>query len=104
MSFIYNILVLVAGLALRIIALFNKKIKLFVDGRKETFSKLENSISKDDKVIWFHCASLGEFEQGRPILEKLKEKHPTHKFVLTFFSPSGYEVRNKYEVTDVICY
>ena len=104
MSFIYNILVLVAGLALRIIALFNKKIKLFIDGRKETFSKLENSISKGDKVIWFHCASLGEFEQGRPILEKLKEKHPKHKFVLTFFSPSGYEVRKNYEVADVICY
>jgi 3-deoxy-D-manno-octulosonic-acid transferase len=104
MSFIYNILVLMAGLALRIIALFNKKIKLFVDGRKETFSKLEYSISRNDKVIWFHCASLGEFEQGRPILEKLKEKHPSHKFVLTFFSPSGYEVRKNYEVADVICY
>jgi len=104
MSFIYNILVLVAGLALRIIALFNKKIKLFVDGRKETFSKLENSILKNDKVIWFHCASLGEFEQGRPIFEKLKQKHPNYKFVLTFFSPSGYEVRKNYDVADVVCY
>lgn len=104
MSFLYNILVLVVGFILKLIAQFNKKIKLFVDGRKETFSKLENGISKNDKVIWFHCASLGEFEQGRPILEKLKKKHPTYKFVLTFFSPSGYEIRKDYKVADVVCY
>lgn len=104
MSFLYNILVLVVGFILKLIAPFNKKIKLFVDGRKETFSKLENGISKNDKVIWFHCASLGEFEQGRPILEKLKKKHPTYKFVLTFFSPSGYEIRKDYKVADVVCY
>ena len=104
MSFLYNILVLVVSFILKLIAPFNKKIKLFVDGRKETFSKLENVISKNDKVIWFHCASLGEFEQGRPILEKLKKKHSTHKFVLTFFSPSGYEIRKDYKVADVVCY
>lgn len=86
------------------IALFNKKIKLFVDGRKDTFGKLVAAISKSDKVIWIHCASLGEFEQGRPIIEKLKEKHQNHKIVLTFFSPSGYEVQKNYDKTAVVCY
>ncbi|WP_299522555.1 glycosyltransferase N-terminal domain-containing protein [uncultured Lutibacter sp.] len=104
MYFIYNILVLIAGFSLKIIALFNKKINLFIEGRKQTFQKLTSIISKNDNVIWFHCASLGEFEQGRPILEKLKEQYPTYKFVLTFFSPSGYEVRKNYELADVICY
>jgi len=104
MNFLYNILVLIAGFFLKIIAIFNKKIKLFVEGRRETFSKLTTVISKNDNVIWFHCASLGEFEQGRPILEKLKDENPTYKIVLTFFSPSGYEVRKNYEMADVVCY
>ena len=104
MQFLYNILIFKASLVLKIIAIFNKKIKLFVDGRKETFTKLKQHINKTDKVIWMHCASLGEFEQGRPILEKLKEKHPTKKLVLTFFSPSGYEVRKNYKEADVVCY
>lgn len=89
---------------LKVLALFNKKIKLFVDGRKETFTILKQHIKKTDTVIWMHCASLGEFEQGRPILEKLKEKHPTKKLVLSFFSPSGYEVRKNYNGADVVCY
>jgi len=75
-----------------------------MEGRKETFPKLKKTISKNDKVIWFHCASLGEFEQGRPILEKLKAEKPTHKIVLTFFSPSGYEVKKNYNLADVVCY
>ncbi|MBL4568941.1 MAG: hypothetical protein JKY69_04565 [Flavobacteriaceae bacterium] len=104
MYLLYNILVLVVGFILKLIAPFNKRIKLFTEGRKEAFQKLADGISKDNKVIWFHCASLGEFEQGRPILEKLKEQHPNHKFVLTFFSPSGYEIRKDYEFADVICY
>ncbi|WP_456377263.1 3-deoxy-D-manno-octulosonic acid transferase [Lutibacter sp.] len=104
MYFIYNILILITGFALKIIAVFTIKIKLFVEGRTTTFQKLKSVISKDDEVIWFHCASLGEFEQGRPILEKLKEENPTHKLVLTFFSPSGYEVRKNYKLADVVCY
>ena len=104
MQLLYNILVFKAALVLKVLALFNKKIKLFVDGRKETFTILKNNISPSDNVIWMHCASLGEFEQGRPILEKLKEKHPTKKLVLTFFSPSGYEVRKNYKEADVVCY
>ena len=104
MYFLYNIIVLIANFFLKIIALFHKKIKLFIEGRKQTFKKLTNVISKNDEVIWFHCASLGEFEQGRPILEKLKEQYPTYKVVLTFFSPSGYEVRKNYKMADVVCY
>ncbi|MBK5209861.1 MAG: 3-deoxy-D-manno-octulosonic acid transferase [Flavobacteriaceae bacterium] len=104
MYFLYNILILVAGFVLKIAALFNKKIKLFIDGRKHTFFKLQQAIGKTDEVIWIHCASLGEFEQGRPIIEKLKLKFPTKKVVLTFFSPSGYEVQKNYENADVVCY
>ena len=104
MYFLYNILILVAGFVLKIAALFNKKIKLFIDGRKQTFFELQQGISETDEVIWIHCASLGEFEQGRPIIEKLKLKFPTKKVVLTFFSPSGYEVRKNYEYADVVCY
>jgi len=104
MYILYNILVLSASFFLKIIAKFNKKINLFVEGRKQTFQKLTNVISKNDNVIWFHCASLGEFEQGRPILEKLKEQYPAYKIVLTFFSPSGYEVRKDYKLADVVCY
>ncbi len=104
MQFLYNILVFKAGLLLKVIAFFNKKIKLFINGRKETFAILKNNISPSNKVIWMHCASLGEFEQGRPILENLKKIHPNKKLVLTFFSPSGYEVRKNYKEVDVVCY
>lgn len=104
MYFLYNILILIAGFALKIAALFNKKIKLFIDGRKQTFFKLQHAIGETDEVIWIHCASLGEFEQGRPVIEKLKLKYPTKKVVITFFSPSGYEVRKNYENADLVCY
>lgn len=101
---LYNFVLIVAEFFLRIIALFNKKLRLFVDGRKEVFVKLKNEIPSGSKVVWMHCASLGEFEQGRPIIEKLKIKYPSYKIVLTFFSPSGYEVRKNYNGADVICY
>lgn len=101
---LYNFLMYIVGFFLRIIALFNNKLNLFVDGRKEVFSKLKSEISSNDKTIWMHCASLGEFEQGRPIIEKLKVDYPSYKIVLTFFSPSGYEVRKDYKGADVICY
>ena len=82
----------------------NTKLSLFVNGRKETISILKKHISAEDKVIWIHAASLGEYEQGLPILEELKRTYPTHKIVLTFFSPSGYEVKKNSKVADVICY
>lgn len=103
MNFLYNISLFIVSILLPLIALFNKKIKLFYEGRKETFTKL-NSISKTDKVIWFHAASLGEFEQGRPIIEELKQDYKNHKILVTFFSPSGYKIRKNYPLADVICY
>ena len=103
MSIIYNCIVGITRFLLSIIALFNKKIKLFVGGRKESLSKL-SVFKKEDKIIWFHAASLGEFEQGRPIIERVKNEHPTYKIVVTFFSPSGYEIRKNYELADVVCY
>ena len=88
---------------LSIIAFFNNKIKLFVNGRKESFKKL-TALKKEDKIIWIHAASLGEFEQGRPIIESIKKEQPAYKIVLTFFSPSGYEVQKNYELAEVVCY
>ena len=103
MNFFYNLLVFVASILLSFIALFNKKIKLFVDGRKETFTKL-SEFNKEDKIIWFHAASLGEFEQARPIIEELKYKYRDYKILVTFFSPSGYEIRKNFKLADVVCY
>jgi 3-deoxy-D-manno-octulosonic-acid transferase len=101
---IYNILVHITTLLLKIVAIFDRKIHLFVTGRKHTWKKLSDLISEHDKTIWMHCASLGEFEQGRPVIEKLKSQFPKHKLVLSFFSPSGYEVRKDYKEADVVCY
>lgn len=97
-------MVLLASFLLKIVALFSPKIKLFVDGRKIVFPTLAKAIQPSDKTIWFHAASLGEFEQGLPVIEKIKEKHPHYKVVVTFFSPSGYEVRKNSKVADVIVY
>lgn len=104
MLFIYNILTYIISFFLKIIALFNKKIQLFVRGRKTVFSSLKHSISKTDKTIWVHTASLGEFEQGLPIIEKLKLQYPTHKIVVSFFSPSGYEVKKNSAIADCMVY
>lgn len=97
-------MVYIASFFLRIVALFNTKLGLFVSGRKTVFQTLADQISANDKVIWFHTASLGEYEQGLPVLEALKENYPNHTFVLTFFSPSGYEVKKDSAVADVITY
>ncbi|HEY1194123.1 3-deoxy-D-manno-octulosonic acid transferase [Flavobacterium sp.] len=104
MLFLYNLTIYVAGFFLRIIALFSPKIKLFVNGRKNVFSLLEEKIKADDKTIWFHSASLGEYEQGLPVIEKIKEKYPSHKIIVSFFSPSGYEVRKNNTVADITIY
>ncbi|MCP2027136.1 3-deoxy-D-manno-octulosonic-acid transferase [Flavobacterium sp. HSC-32F16] len=104
MLFLYNSVVSAAGFFLKIIALFSPKIKLFVEGRKNIFSILEEKIKSEDKTIWFHSASLGEYEQGLPVIEKIKEKYPAHKIIVTFFSPSGYEVRKNNTVADVTIY
>jgi 3-deoxy-D-manno-octulosonic-acid transferase len=104
MLFLYNLIVQITGFLLKIIAFFSPKIKLFVDGRKVVFPTLEQKIKPSDKTIWFHAASLGEYEQGLPVIEKVKEKFPQHKIVVTFFSPSGYEVRKNNTVADVTVY
>ena len=85
-------------------SLFNSKIKLGVVGRKETFDRLNKSINTNDTTIWFHCASLGEYEQGYPLFIELKKKYPKHKLVLSFFSPSGYEVKKENTIADVVVY
>ena len=104
MLVVYNFIVFLASQIVKIIALFSPKMKLFVDGRKTVFSTLQSKINSDDKTIWFHAASLGEYEQGLPVIEKIKEKYLSHKIVVTFFSPSGYEVRKNNTVADVTVY
>lgn len=104
MLFLYNLVVSFAAFFLKIVALFSPKIKLFVEGRKNVFDTLEEKIKPSDKTIWFHAASLGEYEQGLPVIEKIKEKYPAHKIIVTFFSPSGYEVRKNNTVADVTLY
>ncbi len=104
MLYLYNILIIISIGALKIVALFNSKIKLFVEGRKQSFKIIAQKISKNDRVFWVHVASLGEYEQGLPLMEELKKKFPSHKIVLTFFSPSGYEVKKNNTIADVTIY
>lgn len=104
MFFLYNLVILFAAQVVKILALFSPKMKLFVNGRKEVFSKIREKINLSDQTIWFHAASLGEYEQGLPVIEKIKIQYPNHKIVVTFFSPSGYEVRKNNSVADVTVY
>lgn len=104
MNFLYNIAIQLAKVILKAIAPFNKKIKKGVLGRKATFNILEKAITKTDKTLWFHCASLGEYEQGLPVFEALRSKYCNHKIILSFFSPSGYEIRKNSPVADIVVY
>lgn len=104
MRIIYNLGIHLAHFGLKCVAPFNSKIKLGVNGRKNTFKVLKENISTNDKTLWFHCASLGEYEQGLPVFKKLRKTYKTHKIVLSFFSPSGYEIRKNSEVADVVVY
>jgi 3-deoxy-D-manno-octulosonic-acid transferase len=101
---VYNILICIAAFLLKLVALVNLKIKLGVDGRSKTFKRLNNVINNSDSCIWFHCASLGEYEQGLPVFEAIKKIYPKHKIVLSFFSPSGYEVRKSSPIADAVVY
>lgn len=101
---LYNIGIAILRFGMLIAARFNPKARLWVDGRKDIFRRMEAAIGADDRVIWVHSASLGEFEQGRPVIEALRESHPQHKILLTFFSPSGYEIRKNYPGADYIFY
>src|SRR5574344_2804829 len=101
---LYNFSLILYALAVRIASFRMPKAQLWIDGRKSIFQRLAERISPDDKIIWIHTASLGEFEQGRPVIEKIKKQHPDHKILLTFFSPSGYEIRKNYKGADYIFY
>lgn len=109
-NFLYNLSIHSYVSLLKLIAPFNKKAKLWVDGRNKLFHKLKSDAerrhlrSRSVKVAWFHCASLGEFEQGRPVIEAFRKQYPDYKIVLTFFSPSGYEIRKNYSGADYIYY
>ena len=104
LDFLYNIVIYITGFHLKLIALFNHKIKLGVEGRSRTFNILKETIYSNDNVFWFHCASLGEYEQGLPVFKVLRERYKNHKIVLTFFSPSGYEIRKNTNVADIVVY
>lgn len=104
MLFFYNLLVHLLAAVLPLLALFSSKLKLFVQGRKTVWDTLSSKLQAYDKTIWFHAASLGEYEQGLPVIEALKVNYPKHKIVVTFFSPSGYEVRKNNTIADVTVY
>ena len=100
----YNIAISLYLLAIKLVGLFNKKVKLMCQGHKQVFDILRQARDKESNYLWFHAASLGEFEQGRPLIERIRKQYPQYKILLTFFSPSGYEVRKNYEGADIICY
>jgi 3-deoxy-D-manno-octulosonic-acid transferase len=102
--FLYNIFLFLFRVATHLASPFNPKAKKWVKGRKDIFRKLEEGIPADEKIIWVHCASLGEFEQGRPVIESLKAQGTGHKILLTFFSPSGYEAQKNYKGADWVFY
>lgn len=103
MRFLYNIFIHIYILALNLISPFNKKVKTMLKGEKECFDRLQN-LNSEDKVAWFHCASLGEFEQGRPLIEEVKKQFPEYKILLSFYSPSGYESKKDYALADYVVY
>lgn len=104
MRYIYNIGILFYKVAALIISPFNKKARLWINGQKNCFAELSRKTDSNLSYIWFHCASLGEFEQGRPVIEAIRKSKPEYRIILTFFSPSGYEVRKDWPLADVICY
>ncbi|MBK7626831.1 MAG: 3-deoxy-D-manno-octulosonic acid transferase [Bacteroidales bacterium] len=104
MIVLYNLGILIFNILAHIIAPFNSKAKLWAEGRKNWEKKITDKIKPGERTMWIHCASLGEFEQGRPVIEALREEIPSLKIVLTFFSPSGYEIRKNYAGADCIIY
>ena len=100
----YNIAIYLYLTGVAILSLFNEKVRKMWRGEREAFSVLKKQVDPNAQYVWVHAASLGEFEQGRPIMERIRRDHPEYKILLTFFSPSGYEVRKNYEGADIICY
>ena len=101
---IYSLGIYIFAGCIKIASLFNKKARLLVRGHKQIFSILEEQTDRKSTYLWFHASSLGEFEQGRPLIERIHNKHPECRILLTFFSPSGYEVRKDYKGADIVCY
>lgn len=104
MQTLYNVIILFFRALAGIAAMFNSKAKLWLEGQKSWKKIISEKIAPSDKVVWIHCSSLGEFEQGRPVIEQIRKERPVVKILLTFFSPSGYEVRKNYAAADCICY
>ncbi len=105
MRLLYSLAIFTYSLIIKIFSIFNSKAKLWINGRKNVFEKLKFfKKSNSNPIIWVHCASLGEFEQGRPFIEKIKKEKPEYRILLTFFSPSGFEIRKKYLVADYVSY
>ncbi|MGE6396908.1 3-deoxy-D-manno-octulosonic acid transferase [Chryseobacterium scophthalmum] len=105
MAILYSIFVNLLIFGMKVLSLFNDKTKKGVEGRKQSLETVKSAFSSSDKVLWMHAASLGEYEQGLPVLEKLKKNFPNHKILITFFSPSGYEnVVKKKHIADAVCY
>lgn len=101
---LYDLCIALYSGLLSVVALWNKKAKQWVAGRKNIFERMSAAIAPSDRVVWIHVASLGEFEQGRPIIEEIRRQHPEYKILITFFSPSGYEIRKNYDGADYIFY
>src|SRR6056297_994111 len=104
MRYLYNLGIYLYNMLLHVAALFNEKAAAMLRGRRESFGKLASFFKEGDRVFWFHCSSLGEFEQGRPVMEKIKDEQPEIKILLSFYSPSGYSVRHKYNRADLVVY
>lgn len=104
MRIIYNIGIKIFLTLAYVLAPFNHKVRLWITGQRDWYNRLKEKVTPGQKYIWMHCASLGEFEQGRPVIEAIKNEKPDYKIILTFFSPSGYEVRKNYARADIICY
>lgn len=102
--FLYNISIVLYYVVVAFVSLWDKKAKQWIVGRKDIFKRMAEVISPEDKVVWIHAASLGEFEQGRPVIEKIREQQPEYKILVTFYSPSGYEIRKNYAGADYIFY
>ena len=101
---IYNLIIYLYLLGVAVYSRFNVKVRKMWRGERAAFRVLKQKVDPNAKYVWFHAASLGEFEQGRPLMERLRQDHPEYKILLTFFSPSGYEVRKNYQGADIICY
>ena len=104
MQLLYNIGIKAMSAGIKLLSFFNDKAKKSIEGRKNTFDLIKKTVKKDEDWVWIHCTSLGEFEQGRPVIEALKKKYTKYKIALSFFSPSGYEIRKNYNQADLVFY